>query len=286
LEKLVPEQLKELWQGIAQKEPSTESIAREQERLLAGYGKIWTDALALTGFHDLKASLFHELGLFTGCPDPAEIKRRCEQSVKGLAQEWRDRVDPADPRSVEQFYNQSEVEIYDLIWWHTLSDDLSPLGYVTALQFALRENCGSCLDFGSGVGAGSLLFVKHGLEVGLADISSPLLGFSRWRFQLRNLSGEFFDLKKRSLPSNAFDMVTAMDVFEHLANPPEAVERLWQTLKPGGFLFGRFHAEPDEDRPLHIVEDFAPTFKRLAELGFVQVWEDDWLWGHQVFQKR
>jgi len=285
MEKLLPEQLKELWQSVAQKERSTETVTFKQEQLIAEYRKIWTDALVLEGFKDLQESLFHELGLFTGCSDPAEIRLRCARSVKSLAQEWRDRVDPADPQSVAQFYNESQVEIYDLIWWHTLLDDLSPLGYVTALQFALRENSGSCLDFGAGVGAGSLLFVKHGLEVGLADISSPLLGFSRWRFQLRNLSGEFFDLKKCKLPSNAFDIVTAMDVFEHLTNPTETVERLWATLKPGGFLFGRFHAEPDEDRPLHIVEDFAPTFRRLRELGFVQVWEDDWLWGHQVFQK-
>jgi hypothetical protein len=32
--------------------------------------------------------------------------------------------------------------------------------------------------------------------------------------------------------------------------------------------------------------DFAPTFHKLDELGFVEVWRDEWLWGHQVFQKR
>ena len=37
--------------------------------------------------------------------------------------------------------------------------------------------------------------------------------------------------------------------------------------------------------PQHIVTDFGPTFSRLRELGFVEVWRDSWLWGHQVFQK-
>ena len=32
--------------------------------------------------------------------------------------------------------------------------------------------------------------------------------------------------------------------------------------------------------------DFAPTFARLRELGFVEAWRDEWLWGHQVFQKQ
>ena len=76
-----------------------------------------------------------------------------------------------------------------------------------------------------------------------------------------------------------------MDVFEHLVDPVKTVNELSEALRPGGFLFGRFHAEIDEDRPQHIVQDFGPVFARLSDLGFVQVWQDEWLWGHQVFQK-
>ena len=76
-----------------------------------------------------------------------------------------------------------------------------------------------------------------------------------------------------------------MDVFEHLSDPVETVEKLWNALKPGGFLYGRISAEADEDRPQHIVHDFEPTFERMRALGFVEVWRDEWLWGHQVFQK-
>jgi 2-polyprenyl-3-methyl-5-hydroxy-6-metoxy-1,4-benzoquinol methylase len=284
MEKLLPDQLKELWRRVERNELLTENFALEQERLLGDYRKTWAEALMMQGRQDLPESLFNELGLYIGC-DEAEIHHRCARAVKNLAQEWREKVDPADRLSVEEFYNESKTEIYDLTWWHTLADDLSPLGYVTALHFAQRQRCRSSLDFGAGVGAGSLLFARHGLEVGLADISSPLQRFCRWRFQTRDLSAAFFDLKSSRLPGNTFDMVTAMDVFEHLVDPAETIETLWRTLRPGGFLFGRFHAEEDEDRPLHIVQDFAPTFKRLSELGFVQVWQDEWLWGHQVFQK-
>ena len=84
-----------------------------------------------------------------------------------------------------------------------------------------------------------------------------------------------------------FDLVTAMDVFEHLYDPIAAVEQLWRALKPGGYLFGRFHADADDHQQSgHIVRDFEPTFRRMAELGFSQVWEDQWLWGHKVFQRR
>jgi SAM-dependent methyltransferase len=285
MEKLLADKLKELWQRVEEKELLTEEFNLKQEDGLAEYRKIWSDALLLEGYHDLQPSLVRELGLYMECEDSAEIELRCSRAVENLADEWREKVDPTDRKSVEDFYNETEGEIYELMWWHTLSDDLSPLSYVTALHFALRQGCHSCLDFGAGVGSGSLLFARHGLEVALADISSPLLEFSQWRFQSRGLPGEFFDLKTRGLPTESFDIVTAMDVFEHLADPVEAVEKLWNVLKRGGFLFGRFHAEPDEDRPVHIVQDFEPSFRRLRELGFVEVWRDDWLWGQQVFQK-
>ncbi len=282
---LLADQLKDLWQCVEQKELLTKEFNLQQERGLAEYRRIWSDALRLGGQQDLQQCLLDELGLYMKCNDSAEIKLRCTRAVENLASEWREKVNPADRKSVERFYNETDGEIYELIWWHTLSDDLSPLSYVTALQFAQRNGCRSCLDFGAGVGSGSLLFARHGFSVGLADISSPLLEFSRWRFQLRSLPANFFDLKRSGLPSQSFDIVTAMDVFEHLADPVEAIGNLCKVLRPGGFLFGRFGDEPNEERPLHVVQDFEPSFRRLRELGFVQVWQDQWLWGHQVFQK-
>jgi SAM-dependent methyltransferase len=161
------------------------------------------------------------------------------------------------------------------------------LAYVLALQFGLEQQCRNHLDFGSGVGAGSILFARHGFTISLADISSTLLGFSRWRLQRRGLPAQVLDLKNAALPGANFDLITAMDVFEHLVDPVESVTQLWTALKPGGFLLGRFHADKeDSNHPQHIVRDFGPTFTRMKELGFVEVWHDDWLWGHQAFRKK
>ncbi len=54
---------------------------------------------------------------------------------------------------------------------------------------------------------------------------------------------------------------------------------------PGWKRRDRFHTDEDDDRAQHIVRDFEPTFQKLASLGFEQVWEDDWLWGHKAFQR-
>src|SRR5262245_40023685 len=55
---------------------------------------------------------------------------------------------------------QYESYVCDLMWWHTLQDDDSLLGYATALDFARRNRCGKYLDFGSGVGSGQILLKR------------------------------------------------------------------------------------------------------------------------------
>jgi SAM-dependent methyltransferase len=286
MEKLLPEHLKGFWDTVERHEHSAEDYTREYERALAEYRQTWERALILPAHDDLRESLLAELGSYTQCADVAEVRRLCEQAVGNLKREWENKVQSDDRRSIEQFYDESPTMLHELIWWHTLGDDVSPLAYVLALRFAQQHGCQSYLDFGAGVGAGGLLFARHGLQTTLADISSPLLRFSAWRLDLRKLPAQYIDLKRCHLPSEAFDIITAMDVFEHLSDPVEAVEKLWGALKAGGFLYARIAAEPDEDRPQHIVSDFEPTFERMRALGFVEVWRDEWLWGHQVFQKR
>ncbi len=283
--KLLPDLLKDLWQTVDDVRFTGEQFYDEKERQLDEYRRTWSQALVLNGHGSLKESLLWELGCYVGCDDPAEIERRCSIGWKQVEDEWHEKVDSASSQAIERFYDETEAYLYNLIWWHTLSEDDTPLAYVTALQFAKQHGCRSYLDFGAGASSGGILFARHGLEVASADISSSLLAFSAWRFRIRDLPAQMLDLKRMALPNGAFDLVTAMDVFEHLVDPVVAIDQISDALKPRGFLYGRFACREDDDRPQHIVRDFEPVFQRLSALGFVQVWEDEWLWGHTVFQK-
>ena len=285
MEKLLPSILKELWQAVDAGESTERQYQDEKERLLGDYRHQWSNALLLTGEITLKQSLLREIGVYVGCDDLEEIERRCMIGAKSVEEEWDRSVVKVNNPSVEQFYNQSGAYLYDLIWWHTLIDDDTPLAYLLALRFAQQRDCTDYLDFGSGISTGGILFARHGFKVASADISSTLLRFSQWRFERRGIAAELLDLKERPLPDGAFDFITAMDVWEHLVDPVGAVDQISGTLRSGGFLYGRFALEADDNRPMHIVRDFKPVFQRLDELGFAQVWEDDWLWGHRVYQK-
>lgn len=247
---------------------------------------MWTDALILPGTHDLEGSLQKEIEQGKTL-DPGEIRRRWTLNENEVAKEWRTRVaDPADKESVETFYDQSQGYIFELMRWHALIDDDGPLAYAVALQFAQERSCKMYLDFGAGVGSGAILFARHGFDVTLADISSTLTTFARARLAARHLQARLLDLRHESLPSNQYDIVTAMDVWEHLTDPVRAATQVARAIRPGGFLFGRFAAEPDPELPQHIVFDFEPTFRQLENEGMKAVWRDEWLWGHQAFQKQ
>lgn len=286
VEKLLPDLLKDLWKSVENNHMTRSEFGAEQERLIDGYRAIWTQALLLGTWTDLRESLLAELIQYSGCGDQEEIQQRCAQALSDVRSEWKAMVSGPSRESIEQFYHESQAMLYELMWWHTLCEDLSPLAYVVALRFAQGHGCQRFLDFGAGVCSGPILFARDRFDVSVADISSPMLDFGRWRFDLRKLNARFIDLKAESLPADTFDFVAAMDVFEHLVDPVGAADDLWRALNSGGFLFGRFHADVDEERPHHIVQDFGPTLRHLHELGFVEVWKDEWLWGHQVFQKQ
>jgi SAM-dependent methyltransferase len=282
---MLADDLFELWERVEAKEISSADFDLEKDRRLLEYRKLWEQALILENQPDLETSLLREISLYLGDDNLEAIRKRCQGAKKALNAEWRENVNLDLPDTVTQFYDRSSVYLHSLMWWHTLQDDISPLAYVTALDFAKRNGCGSHLDFGAGVGSGGILFARHGFSVALADISSIMQRFCRWRAEIRKLPIRFFDLKTEALPGKVFDLITAMDVFEHLLDPVGTVDLLDQALKPGGFLFGRFFAEKDEKFPEHTVHSFKPVFNRLAELGYVKVWADRWLWGHDVFQK-
>lgn len=282
---LLPDRLREVWGEADAGRLSREVAFAEQELLFDSYRTAWHDALLMDGEVDLRTSLLREVAVYHDIDDLAKVECRCSGAVETMRREWDENINPRQRVSIESFY-QSATMVYDLMGWHSLRDDTGPLAYVLGLEIARAHRIQTCLDFGSGVGSGALLFTRAGITMSLADISTTLLDFAHWRFARRGLGAHFLDLNRTALPPASFDMILAMDVFEHLTDPVATAERLWRALRPGGLLFARIQVEDAGTHPQHIVRDFGPTFARLQELGLVQTWQDTWLWGHQLFEKR
>jgi len=282
---LVPRQLKNLWKQVESSQLSQAEFQKTEQELVDAYRRIWADGLTGMPEGSLKEHLCRELAEIEGIDDLELVEKRCRRGVEAMKEEWEEKVADEDAESVIAYYDESENYAYELMWWHTLEEDLSPLAYVSALHLALRNGSAHALDFGAGVGSGALLFSKHDIQVTCSDISSTLLDFTRRRLEKQAIEADYLDLKEQALPDNSYDFIMAMDVLEHIAEPEKTVANLSKSLRPGGILFGRFASEIDEERPSHIAKDFQPTFDLLKETGFEECFRDEWLWGHQAFQK-
>ena len=78
MEKLLPDQLKALWQAVDQKQLTVEAFTSEQERLLGAHRQTWEQALRLAEHQALSESLLAELGVvYAVCRygrDPAPVR--------------------------------------------------------------------------------------------------------------------------------------------------------------------------------------------------------------------
>src|SRR5262245_55880522 len=109
------------------------------------------------------------------------------------------------------------------------------------------------LDIGCGTGATMDHLKRYGLPHGI-DLSELPLKFSRQRGHQRTLRASATELP---FNSESFDLVTALDVIEHLDDDAQGLSEIRRVLKPGS--------------PVVI---FVPAFQSLWGLNDVQ-------WGHR-----
>jgi len=256
---------------------SVSSKDRGREALL----EVWRESLVLDGFDDPAESALHELALYFGM-SPDEARQRCLNWEQESVAEWEAR-DRSSPEGLRDFYHTTQSWIFDTVWYHAQQyHGGQPAESVMIAERLAGIKSGRHLDFGSGPGSTSLFFSKLGWQVSLADISTTLLEFARWRFAHRNLPAEFYDLNQEELPTEAFDLVTACDVMVHVPDPAATLRQLHRALKPGGLLVFNVDARPKREREnqwhlyLHAYPVLRPVrgvgFERLPRLEFFHVY--------------
>jgi len=115
-------------------------------------------------------------------------------------------------------------------FWHVGRREILKEALSRALGAAKRDF--HILDYGCGPG-GNILFLKDFGHVSGADISQTALDFAKTR--------GFENLVKVSdhtapFPDASFDLVSSLDVFEHIDVDEAAIQECFRVLKPGGVL--------------------------------------------------
>ena len=91
------------------------------------------------------------------------------------------------------------------------------------------------LDIGCGSGLFSYSLKEKGAHVVGGDYSSEAITFARSRYPGIDFKvGSVYDLS--NWPDEHFDIVSVMDVIEHLSDQSAALQQIKRVLKPGGLL--------------------------------------------------
>src|SRR5262249_10927551 len=143
----------------------------------------------------------HELAEFFGI-DVEAARAEAEDAVAASRREWL--AAPRDtPSAVLDFYRGTRSYVFEHVHWHA-TDAAVNAGNVAILDHARSRGVRRYLDFGGGVGANAILFARHGIAVTIADVSSSMLAFARWRLERRGLHADVIDLTAQALPDAAF----------------------------------------------------------------------------------
>lgn len=231
----------------------------------------WRESLVVDGYTDPRDSALHELSLYFKMPVD-EVRDRCLNWERDSIQEWE--AHPRDtPDGLLDFYRTQQSWIFDTVWYHAQQFyEVQPPESVMIAERLGSITPGKHLDFGAGPGGTSLFFHHLGWDISLADISTTLQAFAKWRLERRGIQAMYFDTSTDILPAETFDVITACDVMVHVPDPRATLTQLHNALKVGGYLFFNVDSRPKPSRETqwHLYPFAYPILRPVRSVGFVR----------------
>jgi len=133
------------------------------------------------------------------------------------------------PREMMEHTYQILFEIEESHWWH-IGRRRIITSFVESICDQVKERRARILDVGCGTGANLVRLSEYGDAEGV-DISPDALKFCRERglYNVRLGAAETLPYK-----DNEFDLVTALDVVEHIDDDVAGLREMRRVLRPGG----------------------------------------------------
>ncbi len=231
---------------------------------------LWEEAIA--GKEDITTCMRKEIKDYLKISNKEIDEYWGEKGTKRIKEDW-EKSNPKTPEDIVRFYEKEYIYIPELTSWHCQKLNDTILEIVKSLVFAVKHKCNKFLDYGCGIGSSGLFFHYYGFEIELADISSLLLNFAKYRFQIRGIRNKvrFNDLKEEKISKdNYYDFVSVVEVLEHVTDPVQVMAIIHKAMLKNGYVFLTTPFFHDIERPQHIITDFS-IIPKMKEIGYREI---------------
>ena len=204
----------------------------------------------------VQSSLLEDAAEFLDIPEALLLEKLGQDCAKLVADEWNQWKG-----SSEEFYKQNESQLMDLIKFN-----LSDFYWTDRINPLKNERDKNILDIGCGIGTAALYLASNRNKVTGYEVNPKLLEFAKARQEKFGFSNVFFT---DSLQSRyRFDLVVAIDVFEHIEDLHGFLLTLSDGMKSGAKLYHADVFETNEAYPMHF--DHSESIDSwLEEAGFI-----------------
>jgi ubiquinone/menaquinone biosynthesis C-methylase UbiE len=108
-------------------------------------------------------------------------------------------------------------------------------------KFGDKRKFAKALNLGTGEGDYDPMIAAHCQSLTGCDINENDVHFAKqMNAEVKNLSYQIEDALHLSFPDNSFQLVTSVDVMEHVGKPQRMTEEIARVLAPGGLAFITF----------------------------------------------
>ena len=225
------------------------------------------DVLEYSSFQTEKEMALEDLSLYWS-EKGKELPDRLDPvaAQEELAAAW-EKANPRTPEEVEQFYQEQEAYVVDLVGFNSTSAYWREINNLLLVK-------GRVADFGGGIGSLAIALARRGCQVYYIDLPSPQRDFAEWRFRQHRLSNVAAGTCLSGLCD--LDAIVSADTIEHLH--PDTLgkysKQFWDALKPGGQVRVVTRFSKGEVHPMHFMsaKQFEDAMLGVGFTGGPHIW--------------